>query len=177
MRRLSAPIVKRANGMIRNSESRRLPVIVSIFLALMLTIVPLPDWVSLFRPDWVALTLIYWAMMLPRRWSVGSAWMVGLVLDVAQGAILGQHALALCFIVFVTVRFHLLMRVFPMSQLTATVFAILALYQFVLFWINGVAHLSASPIHYWAPVIGGTIIWPAVSMLLSGVRVQMQMVR
>ena len=120
-----------------------MPVIVTIIVSIMLMVMPLPDWALAFRPDWVALTLIYWAMMLPRTWSVGTAWLIGLVVDVAQGTILGQHALALCFIVFITVRFHLLMRVFPMQQLTATVFAILTLYQFILFWINGVAGIEA----------------------------------
>jgi penicillin-binding protein 2 len=99
--------------------SGRLPVIVTIIVSIMLMVMPLPDWALAFRPDWVALILIYWAMMLPRTWSVGSAWIVGLVLDVAQGTILGQHALALCFIVFMTVRFHLLMRVFPRSSCPA----------------------------------------------------------
>lgn len=158
-------------------RSRRLSVIVSIIVAFMLTIVPMPDWAMSFRPDWVVLTLIYWAMMLPRTWSVGSAWIVGLLLDVAQGTIFGQHALALCLIVFITVRFHLLMRVFPMLQLTATVFALLALYQFILFWINGIADVSAPPVSYWGPVISGTIIWPVVSMLLSGVRMRIQLGR
>jgi len=151
-----------------------MPVIVTIIMALMLMIVPLPDWAENLRPDWVALVLIYWAMMLPRTWSVGSAWLTGLVLDVAQGTILGQHALALCFIVFVTVRVHLLMRVFPMSQMTATVFALLALYQFLLFWINGVAGIPSPAISYWAPVIGGTLMWPVVSLILNGARMRVQ---
>lgn len=160
--------------MSRAGRSGRLPVILTIILSLMLMVMPLPDWAMPFRPDWVALTLIYWAMMLPRTWSVGTAWLIGIVLDVAQGTILGQHALALCFIVFITVRFHLLMRVFPMQQLTATVFAILALYQFVLFWINGVAGIDAPLVNYWGPVITGTLFWPVVSMLLSGVRLRVQ---
>jgi rod shape-determining protein MreD len=152
----------------RGPDTRRLPVVITIVVALMLTVVPLPDWLVAFRPDWLALTLIYWAMMLPRTWSVGSAWLVGLVLDVAQGTLLGQHALALCFIVFVTVRLHLLMRVFPMSQLTATVFSLLALYQFILFWINGVVGVSAASVVYWGPVISGTLLWPIVTLFLSG---------
>ena len=148
----------------------RLPVIVTIILAIMLTVVPLPGWAEPYRPDWVALTLIYWTMMMPRTWSVGSAWIVGLIVDVTQGTILGQHALALCFIVFATVRFHLLMRVFPMQQLTATVFALLALYQFILFWINGVAGVTAPASSYWGPVITGTLLWPFLFLFLSGVR-------
>lgn len=163
--------------MSRGGGVQRFPVILTIVVALMLMVMPMPDWAVAFRPDWLLLTLIYWAMMLPRTWSVGSAWVVGLLLDVSQGTILGQHALALCLIVFVTVRFHLLMRVFPISQLTATVFALLALYQFILFWINGVAGISAPAVSYWGPVISGTILWPFVSMFLNGIRLRVQLGR
>ena len=156
--------------MSRESASRRLPVIGTMLVALMLSIMPLPDSIAAFRPDWLALLAIFWAMQLPRTWSVGTAWIVGIILDVSYGTLLGQHALALCVIVFITVRFHLLMRVFPLSQLTATVFALLALYQFLLFWINGVASVSAAAATYWAPVVTGTLIWPFLHMFLSGVR-------
>lgn len=151
-------------------SGRRLPVLATIVAALILTAVPLPDRIEPFRPDWVVLTLIYWAMMLPRRWSVGSAWLTGIFVDVMQGTMLGQHALALAIVIYVTVRFHLLMRVFPLQQLTATVFALIALYQFLLFWINGVAGVHADAVHYWAPVVTGTILWPLATVLLSGIR-------
>ena len=156
--------------MSRELASRRLPVVGTMFVGLMLSIMPLPDTIVAFRPDWLALLAIFWAMQLPRTWSVGTAWIIGIILDVSYGTLLGQHALALCIIVFITVRFHLLMRVFPLSQLTATVFALLALYQFLLFWINGVASVSAAAATYWAPVITGTLIWPFLYMFLSGIR-------
>lgn len=156
--------------MSRDRNSRRLPVIITLVVGLMLTIMPLPGAIEAFRPNWLALLLIFWAMQLPRTWSVGTAWIVGIVLDVSYGTLLGQHALALCLVVFATVRFHLLMRVFPMSQLTATVFALLTLYQFILYWVNGVAGVSAPAITYWAPVLTGTLIWPLFYAFLSGVR-------
>ncbi len=150
--------------------SRRLPVVITLIVGLMLAIMPLPDSIQALRPDWLALLLIFWAMQLPRTWSVGTAWLVGIVLDVAYGTLLGQHALALCVITFMTVRFHLLMRVFPLSQLTMTVFALLALYQFLLFWVNGVVGISAPAITYWGPVVTGSLIWPFLYMFLSGIR-------
>lgn len=154
----------------RDRASRRIPVILSLIFGLMLTIMPLPDAVAAFRPDWLALLVIFWAMQLPRTWSVGAAWIVGVVLDVSQGTLLGQHALALCCVAFVTVRFHLQMRVFPVPQLTASVFPILAIYQFLLFWINGVAGVDAPSVAYWGPVVSGTLLWPIVMMVLSGLR-------
>jgi len=160
--------------MIRDRASRRLPVVLSFIFGLTLTIMPLPDFVTTFRPDWLAMLVIFWAMQLPRTWSVGSAWIVGIVLDVSQGTLLGQHALALACIAYVSVRFHLQMRVFPMPQLTATVFPMLTIYQFLLFWINGVAGVGATPVTYWGPVISGTVLWPVMTKLLSGIRYRIQ---
>ncbi len=158
----------------RDRASRRLPIIMSLLVGLMLTMLPLPNAITAFRPDWLALLVIFWAMQLPRTWSVGSAWIIGIILDVSQGTLLGQHALALCVVAYVTVRFHLLMRVFPLPQLTATVLSMLALYQFLLFWINGVAGVNAPAVTYWGPVLSGTLLWPVVMMFLSGMRYRTQ---
>jgi rod shape-determining protein MreD len=150
--------------------SSHVPIILSIIAALMLTIAPVPDWADPFRPTWVALTLIYWSMSFPNNYSVGSAWVTGLIVDVAQGTLLGQHALALSLVIYVTVKFHLQLRQFPVMQLSATVFALLALYQFVIFWINGVAGINAPAVNYWGPVVAGTLIWPLLNIILVGIR-------
>jgi rod shape-determining protein MreD len=156
--------------MIKDRTSRRLPILLCIVASLMLTIAPMPAWAEVYRPDWVPLTLIYWSMLLPRIYSVGWAWVIGLVVDVAQGTLFGQHALALVVIIYVAVKFHLQVRVFPMLQMTATVFALIALYQFILFWINGVAGINAPAVTYWGPVVTGTLIWPLMFMVYSGIR-------
>ena len=150
--------------------TRLFPVLACIILALVLAIVPLPDWAEPYRPDWAALTLIYWSMVLPRTVGVGLAGLVGIVLDVAHGTLLAQHALALSLITYMTVKFHLQLRVFPWSQMTAVVLALLALYQFILFWINGVAGTYAPAVVYWGPVVSGTLLWPVLNLLFSGVR-------
>lgn len=148
-----------------NDRSPRIPVVISIIVALTLSIAPLPEVVAPYRPDWVVLTLIYWSMALPRSFSVGSAWLTGLVLDVAQGTLLGQHALALSAVVYLGVRFHLQLRVFPLSQMMLTVFALLALYRFILYWINGVAGVAVPGVSFWGPLISGTLVWPLVLVL------------
>lgn len=138
--------------------------------ALLLAIVPMPEWASPYRPDWVVLTLIYWCIALPRRCGVGTAWVLGIVLDIAYGTLLGQHALALSLIGYVSVKFHLQLRVFPVSQMMLTVLALLALYRFILFWINGVAGIYPEMVTYWGPVATGTLLWPVMSLLFGGVR-------
>ena len=160
--------------MSRAGKQYTMSALLTIIVSLMLMIMPMPIAVEPFRPDWLVLVMIFWVMSAPRSYSVGIAWLLGIVLDVAQGTLLGQHALALCVIVYITVKFHLLMRVFPVLQLTATVFALLTLYQFLLFWVNGVAGVSATMVDYWGPVVSGTIIWPVLSTFLSGLRYRIQ---
>ena len=106
----------------------------------------------------------------PGAYKVVNGLLIGLVLDVAQGTVLGQHALALSLVAYITVKFHLQLRVFPVSQMTATVFAMLALYQFILFWINGVAGINAAAMTYWGPVISGAVIWPMLAIIYGSVR-------
>ena len=156
--------------MSKDRSSRPQPVVISIILALMLAIAPMPDWADAFRPDWVTMTLIYWTINLPRSYGVGWAWVIGLILDVAQGTLLGQHALALSLVIYVTVTFHLQMRQFPMLQMSLTVCALLALYQFILFWINGVAGVNTPAVTYWGPVLSGSLLWPLVTLMFGGVR-------
>jgi len=152
------------------NQGRLLPAIISIVVAVMLTIAPMPPSLAPFRPDFVAMTLIYWTMMNPGSLNVGSAWLTGLLLDVAQGTLLGQHALGLALIVYLTVKFHLQFRQFPMLQMMATVFALLGLYQFVLFWINGVAGVNVPAIRYWGPLVSGTLLWPFLAFVLANFR-------
>ena len=45
-------------------------------------------------PDWVALVLAIWCVREPLRISVGAGFVFGLLVDVGQGAAMGQHALA-----------------------------------------------------------------------------------
>ena len=51
-------------------------IVTSFVVALLLTIVPLPESLRIARPDWVTLTLIFWCLTLPDRISVTSGFMV-----------------------------------------------------------------------------------------------------
>ncbi|MBT8086320.1 MAG: rod shape-determining protein MreD [Woeseia sp.] len=158
--------------MANDSAIRRLPVYITIVVALMLAIAPLSDAVRPFWPDWVLLSLIYWSLVLPRYFGVGLAWLVGLVVDVAQGTLLGQHALTMSAVIFLVVRFQLQLRVFPLSQLTLTVVALLGTHHFLLFWINGVAGINAPGVNYWGPVLTGTLAWPLVYWVINLINIR-----
>ena len=64
----------------------------TFIIALLLTVIPLPEGLRFLRPDWVGLVLIYWCMALPHRVGVASGWFMGLMVDLLTGTLLGQHA-------------------------------------------------------------------------------------
>ena len=152
-----------------NGATRRLPIIMTIVIALMLAIAPMPDWMDPFRPDWVAMTLIFWSMNLPRTYSVGHAWLIGILLDGAHGTLLGQHALALTVVVYLTVKFHLRLRAYPVSHMALTILPLLALYNFLLLWIDGVTGIDSPLSSYWGPVLMSALFWPLMTLALRSV--------
>ena len=154
----------------RQEGGKRHLLLISFVAALVLAIVPLPAALAAYRPDWVPLVLIFWGLMAPERIGLLTAFAMGLALDTLSGALLGQHALAMVTVVYLSVRFHLLIRVFPVWQLSMTVFLLLVIYEFMLFWIDGVAGRSVPIIERWAPVVSGALVWPLVLGYLASVR-------
>ena len=76
----------------------------SLVIALMVNLVPLGrvGWM----PDVLALALVFWNVQQPRRVGVGAAFVFGLLMDVHQGALLGQHALAYTLLSFFAITIH-----------------------------------------------------------------------
>jgi rod shape-determining protein MreD len=61
---------------------------------------------SAWAPDLLAVTLAFWSVHQPLRVGVGVAFAFGLVMDVHQGALLGQHAMAYTLLGFLAVLMH-----------------------------------------------------------------------
>ncbi|MCP5419398.1 MAG: rod shape-determining protein MreD [Gammaproteobacteria bacterium] len=145
-------------------------ILFSFIVALLLTIIPLPLWVDRIRPDWMCLVLIYWCMALPHRVGVGAGWLMGLLLDAAQGTLLGQHALALAVVGFLTLKTYRRVRVLPLWQQSFTILAFVAVNQFLVFWINGIVGYPAPDFWYLAPALGSMLMWPWIFVILRDLR-------
>ena len=141
--------------------------VLSLAATLMLAVVPLPDLVAPSRPDWVAVVLLYWSLMAPRHFSLLTAFWMGIALDTLSGALLGQNALALLVVVYLAEKFHLRLRVFPVSQLAITVLLLLGLYEFILFWVDGMADRTVPLIERWLPPVTGTLVGLAMYVLFD----------
>jgi rod shape-determining protein MreD len=153
--------------MMREERIRRWPVAMSALVALTLAILPLPKVLDAFRPDFLVLVVFYWSIESPRAGGLTLAFFAGLALDVVHGVVLGQHALALTLMAAWAMNFRLRIRVFSTVSQSLTIFAFLAGYQFILFWIDGVTGNAVTSLGRWlAPVIGA-LLWPLMVGTLS----------
>lgn len=145
-------------------------ILVTFIMAMMLTIAPLPETLRHIRPEWSALVLIYWCMALPQRIGVGFAWITGLLLDVLSGSLLGQHALSLTVVAYLTLNMHQRVRLFPLWQQAVVVWMLLNLHQLLLLWFDGITGQPAKGLSFWLPPISGMILWPAIFITLRKIR-------
>ena len=76
----------------------------TLLAALAFNLVPLGRQPAM--PDLLALALVFWNVHQPRRVGVGVAFAFGLLMDVHDGAMLGQHALAYTLLSFFAVAIH-----------------------------------------------------------------------
>jgi rod shape-determining protein MreD len=148
----------------------RLIILASFLVALVLTILPWPEWTEQFRPDWVGLVLIYWCMALPGRVGVGTGWSAGLILDVLYGSTLGENALAKSLIAFLTTHFHLQLRMYPRWQQAAVVLLLVAANNLLVLWIKHLAGQAPATWSYLTPSIVSMIIWPWLFVILRDIR-------
>lgn len=153
-----------------NRQPKKIAVYVSFIVALILEILPLPDWIAAYRPEWLALTLLYWTLALPGTINIGHAWVLGIVMDVLTGSLLGQHALGLVLISLTTIHLHQQIRNFPIWEQSLVMTLIVAVFLGLMLWIEGVRGRSPGSWLYWAPMISNLFLWPWLFLALRGIR-------
>ncbi len=148
--------------------------VLSVFLAMVLSIIPLPDSVppelGYLRPNWVALVMFWWVIACPHKIGLLTAWIVGLMMDVLLDSLFGQHALALIVIVFIALGFHQRLRMFNIGQMILVVFVMLLLNQLIndgIESITGTVHWS---LWNFMSVLSGALLWPLVFLILHSLR-------
>ena len=89
----------------------------SLIAASILNFLPLQGEFLLLRPDFLAITIAYWNINYPHKMGMSVAFGLGLMMDVGNAGILGQHALAYCIVVYLTLVFGRRLRLFtPVKQ-------------------------------------------------------------
>jgi rod shape-determining protein MreD len=152
------------------SPLKYLVIYLSLLVALVLMIMPLPDWTQIYRPNWMALVMIYWSMALPKRVGLWFAFLCGIILDTSLGTLLGQHTLALVLIIAINMNFYQRIRVLALAQQAIYVFVLLLINQAVVAWVEGYLGRSTPLLVFFGAPFIGMLIWPWVFVVLRDIR-------
>jgi len=143
-------------------------IVLSLFAALLLNGLPWGGIWLMLRPDFVAVVLLYWCMHKPWRVGIGLAWGVGILADVADASLFGQHALAYAVLAFGGVVLSRRLRMFDLRQQTTQVAVIFALtyavYASVHWQLNGYVVWL-----YFLGCLTSTLLWAPLSLLLRAI--------
>jgi rod shape-determining protein MreD len=143
---------------------------VSIVVALLLGLLPLPGWLQPFRPYWLALVLVYWLIEAPEGVGIGLAFLLGVVADIAFGSLLGEQALRLTIMAFIVQRFRAQLRFFPIWQQALAVAGLLLNDRVVAFAVHLALGEPQLPLASWWAPLAGLLLWGPVFVLLDRFR-------
>ena len=136
-------------------------------LAFILGSISLPIILELISPFWLLMFFIYWLIYSDSNGIFSAALILGLLLDVLQGAILGQNALALivssAFILSVKKSF------FVSNLTTQQVYVFIASLIYLVFFL--MTHLVVQGLQIQLLILfvpfTGALMWPVVRFLLA----------
>ncbi|MGB0466340.1 MAG: rod shape-determining protein MreD [Pontibacterium sp.] len=156
--------------MSRHQPGGGMIIFATFLLGIVLSQMPLPEFVGWARPEWVAMILIYWVIALPQSVGVGTGFIAGIVLDVIRGSVLGTNALALTIVAYLAMGLHRRMRVFPIWQQSLMVMVLIGIHQLILHWVQSLVGYTGESLLFLLPALVSALIWPLIFRFLRRIR-------
>jgi rod shape-determining protein MreD len=136
----------------------------SLTCAFMLNLLPWGRWVG--APDFVALVLVFWGIHQPRKVGIGVAFCMGLLMDVHDATLLGEHALSYTLLSYLAIMIHRRVLWFPVLTQAIHVFPLLLFAQAILGLVRLMAiGRSGGWLHFIDSAVA-VALWPVINWLL-----------
>jgi rod shape-determining protein MreD len=136
----------------------------SLLIAFLLNLLPWGRFIG--APDFVALVLVFWGVHQPRKVGIGTAFCLGLLMDVHDATLLGENALAYTLLSYFAIMMHRRVLWFPIMTQAMHVLPLLLLAQAVQLLVRFVVTGKFPGWFYFVESIVSAILWPVVTMLL-----------
>lgn len=145
-------------------------VALSLLIGIFLTIIPLPSFAIWLRPQWVFAILLFWVIASPTQCGIGTAFIVGLLMDLVTGTPMGAQALVFVVLVYITLKLHSAITHFPLIQQAGVVLIFTLLNVLLQGMILRMCGHSTHTGLYVLSAITTAIIWPWLSLILGRFR-------
>jgi rod shape-determining protein MreD len=120
----------------------------------------------LARPDFILIVLLFWVMHEPRSVGQGIAFTLGLLMDVSDSMLLGQHSLAYVFAVFGAQVLRVRILSFGLAEQTLHILGLTAVASSAMLLLNLLLGADFPGWGYFISPAFTALLWPVVSWLL-----------
>ena len=117
-------------------------------------------------PDILAVVLVFWTVHQPLRVSIGAAFVFGLLMDVHQGGLLGQNAMAYTVLSFFATTIHRRLLWFSLPSQAAQVFPLFAASHAIELLLRIVSGGTFPGMHIFLAPVLEALLWPLASIVL-----------
>lgn len=138
----------------------------TLAVAFLFNLLPASGQALLWRPDFVALVLAYWLIHYPRRLGFVLPWLLGLAMDVAEGALFGQYALGYTALALMATLAHRRVLMFDIVSQTLHVLVMLQVVKLIMLLVR-MAEGAEFPgwLYFLGPVVA-SLLWPLLTVTL-----------
>lgn len=140
----------------------------TFFIALMLSVYPLPMDMRWWRPEFVLVVAIYWIFFMPLTVSFTLLCMLGLFQDLLEGVPFGQHSLGLVIVAYICILSYQRVRNFSIWRQSGWIFVLVGIAQLTDNWVQGMAGRPLSGIQFLYPALTSALVWPVLNWWLNG---------
>jgi rod shape-determining protein MreD len=138
----------------------------SLVGAYLLSVLPWSGTWLLARPDFVLLVIIFWVLQEPRAIGQGAAFALGLLMDVSDSMLLGQHALAYVVAVFVVQVFRVRILTFGLAEQTLHVLGVTVAASGVMLLLNLLLGADFPGFAFFISPVLTALLWAPVNWVL-----------
>jgi rod shape-determining protein MreD len=142
-------------------------IIIIIIVALLLDLLPWSGVALIAHPDFVLLALLYWAVHEPHTVGQGWGFALGLIMDVADSALLGQHAMVYVVAIFLAQLLRVRMLQLSVAEQALHIIAILAVSQGIGVLLNLAMGRDFPGFSILISLVLGALLWPIINAIAT----------
>jgi rod shape-determining protein MreD len=144
--------------------------IISLFIGLIINILPVTEFLVSIKPPILLLILIYWALAFPNYINLTYAFITGLLMDILLIVPLGYYSLCFIITIYLTLIYYPQIRLQSNLNKMLSLLVILIPYFLVSTVINGALGMNYEIIDVCISILLAVIIWPGIFGVLRFIR-------
>lgn len=138
---------------------------IAFILALILTILPMPEFLVGIRPPWVLLLVLYLQLYMPDYFNLIVLFLLGLILDVLLSTVIGEHTFALFLVTWAASNKARRFYCFSIAQQMTLIGFFSLMYQLTIVIIDAFLGFHVAFISVLGSSMMSVILWPWIRLI------------